>query len=486
MMHGPRRAPAAADRPRRAARHRAGCARAAGVALFDVDDLDAQVERTRWCAGPRRARPRASSRRRSRASPAGWARWRCCRPSRALRGARRRDRGAAAGRERGPLGVAVRARPRARRGARPRGGQPPAARADAAREGARAPSSATRACSCCASSSGSRRAAAAAERRRPRSAALRPLEPAHRHPRERAGAGAGAGGGRALLGEERAGHDHHGRRRRSRRGRQVALDRGARARRCWPARSTWRCTRPRTCRASWPRARADRRRRRGPTRATRWSALAGSTALPRGRPGGHERAAPPRAAARRPARPRRRRAARQRRHAAAQARRRRGRRARARRRGARAAGPRRRRRRARRRAVRARARPGNAGAPGARRTRLRSRRPPRSRCPRRSRACVAERAAVRGARRDLPHAGRRPCRVGGELRCAASPGCPTARRGCSTSSPRRAETRRGRPRARPADARAPAPATCCATPRRWRRERHRLSGRRGPGRSRGC
>ena len=54
----------------------------------------------------------------------------------------------------------------------------------------------------------------------------------------------------------RADHDHDERGfgcppTRARRG-QVALGRHDRGRRCWPVRSTWRCTRPRTCRASWP------------------------------------------------------------------------------------------------------------------------------------------------------------------------------------------------------------------------------------------
>ena len=71
------------------------------------------------------------------------------------------------------------------------------------------------------------------------------------HARQRAGAGAGALGRGAAGGRGRAGHDHHLRRPRRARG-QVALrqgDRGGAARRAtW----TWRCTRPRTCRASCP------------------------------------------------------------------------------------------------------------------------------------------------------------------------------------------------------------------------------------------
>ena len=45
VMAAPRRPPAAADRPRRAARHPSGCRELAGVSLYDMDDLQALVER---------------------------------------------------------------------------------------------------------------------------------------------------------------------------------------------------------------------------------------------------------------------------------------------------------------------------------------------------------------------------------------------------------------------------------------------------------
>ena len=84
--------------------------------------------------------------------------------------ARRRDRRRPAGRERRPLGVADRARPRARRGDRARGRQAPAARADRRACATSTPSIATRGCRCCASCSGSKRRPRPTPTRPPKSA----------------------------------------------------------------------------------------------------------------------------------------------------------------------------------------------------------------------------------------------------------------------------------------------------------------------------
>ena len=59
-------------------------------------------------------------------------------------------------------------------------------------------------------------------------------------------------GGAAARRRRRAREDHDRRRRRPRARRQVALGRARWSPRCWRARSTSRCTRPRTSRASWP------------------------------------------------------------------------------------------------------------------------------------------------------------------------------------------------------------------------------------------
>ena len=152
----PRRAPAAAHRHRRAARHRPRCGELDGVTLYDIDDLQAVVARNlRGPRGRARARPRRSSRRRSSASP----RWlgaarRHADDHRAAR-ARRRDRRPGARRERRALGVGVAARPRPHRGARARGHAAAAARADDPPEGVEARARPRRASSCCASCSGS-------------------------------------------------------------------------------------------------------------------------------------------------------------------------------------------------------------------------------------------------------------------------------------------------------------------------------------------
>ena len=142
--------------------------------------------------------------------------------------ARGRHRDPGAGRERGPLGLAVRARPQARRGARPGGRQAPAPRADAAREGPRGPPPPRAASSSCASSSGSTRRLPRRRSSPPRSASCGGVDAAHRHARQRAGARAGTRGGARVAGAGRAHHDHHGRRRGQPARRQVALGRRAR------------------------------------------------------------------------------------------------------------------------------------------------------------------------------------------------------------------------------------------------------------------
>ena len=235
-----------------------------------------------------------------------------------------------------------------------------------------------------------------------------------RHARQRAGAGPGAAGGRATAGRRGARADHDlgdeppdGSTRRSATSR--ASSRSSR-RRCSPARSTWPCTRPRTC----PRELPDGLAIVGvPERADARDALCGaatrSTSCPRA-----PRWAPPACAAApqllalRPdlevAR-----AARQRRHAAARAGRGRVRRHRAR---PRRAGPARPRRRGRRRSTPARACPApgqgclalEARAGDERGARRRRRSPTAPRSP----ASTAERAArARRSSATLPHAGRR-------------------------------------------------------------------------------
>ena len=218
---------------------------------------------------------------------AGSARSRCCRRSpRCARAATRRRR--AAGRERGPLGVAVRARPRARRGARARRREPAAARADrcACRQlDARAPP---------------RAPAAAARAVRARGARPRPSRRGGevRAPRRRDAVDAlriGTRGSALALAQARCGgrarsaareivDDHH--RRRPRRAAPATSRAGStriEARAARRARSTSRCTRRRTSRASWPTGTLSWRRR---ARADPRDALVGARALdalPRGR-----------------------------------------------------------------------------------------------------------------------------------------------------------------------------------------------------------
>ena len=140
------------------------CAELPGVTLLDIDGLQAQVARHISVRKAEARRAEGIVEEEIQAF-AGWLGSLEVMPtvSRAARPRRRRG-GAGAGRERGPLGGADRARPPARRGARPRDRQAPAARAHAAREGPRRRPTATRACSSCASCSGSTtRAAEAAE-----------------------------------------------------------------------------------------------------------------------------------------------------------------------------------------------------------------------------------------------------------------------------------------------------------------------------------
>ena len=146
-----------AHRPRRAARHRSRRAR-------DIDGVAALRHRrpagrraraTARSAASEARRPRPSSRTEIQrfAALARLARG----PPDDRRAARARRRRSPAGRwPRTPgAGRGCGARPRARRGDRPRGGQAPAARADAAHEGhGRRPTAATAACRSCASCSG--------------------------------------------------------------------------------------------------------------------------------------------------------------------------------------------------------------------------------------------------------------------------------------------------------------------------------------------
>jgi len=104
------------------------CAQLAGVRLFDIDDLQADVERNRGA--------RAAEARRAEVvieeEIQRFAEWlgslEVLPTIAALRAHGRRDRRRGAGGERPTLGVAIRARPRADRGDRAHGRQPPAAR----------------------------------------------------------------------------------------------------------------------------------------------------------------------------------------------------------------------------------------------------------------------------------------------------------------------------------------------------------------------
>ena len=458
------------------------CAELPGVTLLDIDGAaGAGRARTCACAGPRRARAEGD-RRGGDPGVRGLARLArgAADAGRAARRAATRVVDAAAGRERGPLGGAVRARPRARRGARARGRQPAAARADRARARARrrAP---PRAAAAAARAVRARGAPAAAERRRrpPRSAALRrALTPLRLGTRGSALALAQARAVAALLRRRRrARRDHHRRRRRPRARRQVALGRRARGRAAGGR------DRPRGALGQGRAGRAGaghRDRRRAARAADPLDVLVGERArrAARGRAGGHERAAPARAAARRAAGPRGRRAARQRRHAAAQARGGRGRRARARRRRARAARPPR----------RGAARCSTACScppPGQGVLALQARAGDAPSAPRRADhardargACDAERAVVRalGATCHTP--------VG----VLARDGGARARRSSGLPDGSAWIARRGAPARRPSElARAAcsprAPPSCCARPRRCRVTVVYLVGA-GPGRPR--
>ena len=343
---GARRPAAAAARPRRAARHRPECARAARRHARRHRRPAGAGRRARTpSAGSRRAAPRASSRRRS-SRFAGWLGTLEVLPTiAALREQADGLVAAAAGRERAPLGEPRRARPRARRGDAARGRQAAAARADAARQGARqrapprAPVAAARAVR-------ARRAGGGAERRRrPRCASSAPLSALRLGTRGSALALAQARWvAERLPGEVGDRRDHHARATATaRRGRQVALDRRARARRCVAGEIDLAVHSAKDV----PGELADGTAIVAvPPRADPRDVLVGAPsldALPAGaRVGTSALRRRAQLLAVRPG-PRRGRAARQRRHAAAQARRRRGRRARARRRRAGAARARRRR-----------------------------------------------------------------------------------------------------------------------------------------------
>ena len=213
-------------------------------------------------ARPRRCAPRRSSRRRSSASPSGSARSRCSRRSARCASTATRSSSRCWPRTPARWEQRLRARRRARRGDRPLGHEPPAARADAApaHDGrgprARAPADHARAVR-----PGGR--ARAAERGRRRRAPARQRAPAAA-PRRRSECGSGRAGARwrsrrrgrvaALLGADaELVDDHDDRRPRRAAGeRQGALGQGARAARCWRARSTSPCTAPRTCPSELP------------------------------------------------------------------------------------------------------------------------------------------------------------------------------------------------------------------------------------------
>ena len=232
--------------------------------------------------------------------------------------------------------IGVGARSRARRGARAGGGQPPAARADAAGQGAGRRGSPRPPGSCCASCS-AWRSRPRPERPTAEVRRLRGLErAAARDPRQRARSRPGAVGRRRcspsppeLVTITTAGDVDRARGDKSRwvGALEAALLAGEIDLAVHSAKDVPGELAPGTAIVATPR------------RATPLDALVGDAAASwRWRPRRDERAPAARAAAGRPARPGGRRAARQRGHAAAQARGRRGRRARARRRRARAAG----------------------------------------------------------------------------------------------------------------------------------------------------
>ena len=170
------------------------CGALDGVTLLDMDALQARCARTLSVRQAEAVRAEAIVEDEIQTF-AGWlGRLEVLPTLAALRDARRRDRRRAAGRERGPLGGAVRARRRARRGARPRDRQAAAARADRAREGARrrAP---PRAAGAAARAVRARRGGRGRRGRGRRSPpAARVTRAAAGHARQRAGAGPGARG----------------------------------------------------------------------------------------------------------------------------------------------------------------------------------------------------------------------------------------------------------------------------------------------------
>ena len=338
-MRRARRAPAAADRPRRAARHRPGVRRAGR--------RDAARHR-------RRCRPQVARHTRVRKTEARAGRGDRRGGDPGVRGLARRARGAADARPRcaraptrsSPQVLAENAgrweslteRDRERVEALARAVVKRLLHEPTLRVKGSTPSTATRGCSCCASSSGSRkrrRRGARASAAAGPPAARRDLAAA-RHARQRAGAGPGPRVAAPLPAASEIVADHHGRRRRPRARRQVAL--GGRA----GGGAAGGRDRPRRALGQ---GRAGRARRRAPR----------SSAAPRAAPTpldvlvGEHCATGARvgtSALRRRAQllaraagPRGPRAARERRHAAGEAHGRRGRRARARRRRARPARP---------------------------------------------------------------------------------------------------------------------------------------------------
>ena len=167
--------------------------------------------------------------------------------------ARRRGRAAGARRERAALGVAVGGRPRARGGDGAGRRVAPAARADGAPQGRAAP---TTTCTRCASCSGSTPRPRGGDpgrrghepRRAPPAGVIRSgwaRAAARWRWRRRAGWPSGSTGEVELVTITTAGD-------RGSHGRQVALRQGDRGGAAGRGRSTSRCTRPRTCRASCP------------------------------------------------------------------------------------------------------------------------------------------------------------------------------------------------------------------------------------------
>ena len=152
VMAAARGPAAAADRHRRAPRHRSALRRSSRASRCATSTTFRRPSRATSQAVPPTSRAAEEIIGEEIQRFAKWLGQLDVRPTiGALRERGERDRRARARRERGPLGVRLGPRPGARRGARASGRGPPAARADDPPAKPRSPSAATAASSCCAS-----------------------------------------------------------------------------------------------------------------------------------------------------------------------------------------------------------------------------------------------------------------------------------------------------------------------------------------------